>query len=526
MAVCLASIAENLTGLKLLGIGKKRTKPIIKLFARDNKPSFFPHYFLKWIQTAGCSMLLVFLHLFFYVSSAAQDTTAKVLSQQDFLNLVLKFHPVAKQAAIVAQQGRAELTVARGAFDPTIGSDYLRKTFDGTNYYSLFESELKIPVWWGEVKAGYDYYYGSLINPENKIPKEGQTYLGISLPLLRDVITDRRRTALRQARLFRDASEQQRILMLNDLLFDAVVAYNDWLFAFNAVKVFENAVQLAEDRLVFTRKSVEFGDRAAIDTVEALTQLQLRQYELNDAKTTLQNSILYLSNFLWTEKEDPLIISNDIQPEKINKDLFDQPLSLLQAEEMASQVGTQHPLVLFYNFKLQQVKAERLLKGQNLLPRLNASYHLLSREFDFYRNPEFTAMRNNYKLGVTFSMPISFAQSRGEFKLAQLKVKDAQYTLDLKRLELTNKLKSYFNELINYQAQVKLTAEMLNNYRRLLVGEEQRFRAGESSLFVVNARENKVIETELKLFEQQVKFLKTEAAVKWSAGSLYSPIGN
>ncbi|MDW8272996.1 MAG: TolC family protein [Chitinophagales bacterium] len=102
------------------------------------------------------------------------------------------------------------------------------------------------------------------------------------------------------------------------------------------------------------------------------------------------------------------------------------------------------------------------------------------------------------------------------------KVQQAEYTLNLKRLEVTNKIKSYFNDLINLQAQNRLTADMLFNYRRLLVGEEQRFRAGESSLFVVNARENKVIETELKLLETQMKFFKTDAALRWTAGTLYS----
>lgn len=505
----------NMLNDNLLKIGKW-TRAIFSIpNTQYSIPIQHNSYFLSCLLCVVANILL------------AQDSTSiGTMSQQDFLNVVLKFHPVAKQAAIVAQQGRAELTIARGAFDPNINSEYVRKTFDGTNYYSLFESEIKVPIWLGEVKAGYDYFYGNYINSENKIPKEGQSYLGISLPLLRDLITDKKRTALRQAKLFREASEQQRAIMLNDLLFDAVKAYNDWLFAANAVKVYENAVQLAQDRLNFTRTSVQFGDRPAIDTTEALTQLQLRQYELNEAKTSLQNSVLNLSNFLWTENDEPLIIVSNIQPSKIDETLINQPLSLLQAEELASQVGANHPLILFYNFKLQQVKAERLLKGQNLLPRLNANYNLLSREIEFYRNPEITALRNNYKFGVSFSMPLSFTQARGELKLAQLKVKDAQYTLNLKRLELANKLKSYFNELINYQTQTKLTGEMLSNYKRLLSGEEQRFRAGESSLFVVNARENKVIETELKLFEQQVKFFKTEAAVKWSAGSLYSPATN
>ncbi|MDW8272995.1 MAG: TolC family protein [Chitinophagales bacterium] len=347
-----------------------------------------------------------------YSGNIRSQTNDKILSQQEFISLVLMYHPMAKQADIIAEQGKAELTVARGGFDPTIQADFIRKSFDGTNYFSLFESELKIPAWFADVKAGYDYYYGSFINPENKIPAEGQSFAGISLPLLRDLITDKKRTALRQARLFRDASVQERILMLNDLLFDAIQAYYEWLYDYNSVKVYENAVKLAQDRLEFTRKSVIFGDRPAIDTVEALTQLQLRLYELNDARTNLRNALLNLSNYMWTESGVPLVFDSTISPAPIPNDWLEQSITMQQAEELVANARSSHPLVLFYNYKLLYAKAERLLKAQSILPRLNASYFLLSREIDFYRNPEFTAMRNNYKLGLSFSMPLSFTFKR------------------------------------------------------------------------------------------------------------------
>jgi outer membrane protein TolC len=457
----------------------------------------------------------------FFTTTQAQDSTY-ALSANDFLNIVIRYHPIAKQADLLRKQAKAELTIAQGNFDPTINSNYDRKTFDGSNYYSLFESEIKIPSWIGEVKAGYDYYYGININPENKIPQQGQSYFGISLPLMRDLITDKKRTALRQAKLFRDASEQHRFNQLNDLLYDAICSYYDWYSAYNTFSIYQNAVSVAEKRLEFTRKSVEFGDRAAIDTVEALTQLQTRLFELNDARTHLNNATIHLSNFLWYENDEPLLITEKIFPSKIDIDFLNQPILLSQVEEMSTQLKSNHPLLLAYNIKIQQLVAERRLKAQNVLPKLNASYNVLSRELDFFRNPEVAAIRNNYKFGVSFSMPLSFTQSRGELKLAQIKVKDAQYAFNLKSIELNNKLKVYFNELINYQSQTRLFDQTVNNFKLLLSGEEQRFRFGESSMFLVNTRESKVIESEVKLVQLKAKFYKTEAAVKWAAGNLHT----
>lgn len=39
-------------------------------------------------------------------------------------------------------------------------------------------------------------------------------------------------------------------------------------------------------------------------------------------------------------------------------------------------------------------------------------------------------------------------------------------------------------------------------------------------MFIVNARENKLIESQLKLRELQAKFYKTEATLKWAIGNV------
>ena len=51
-------------------------------------------------------------------------------------------------------------------------------------------------------------------------------------------------------------------------------------------------------------------------------------------------------------------------------------------------------------------------------------------------------------------------------------------------------------------------------------GEEIRFQAGESSLFLINARENKALEALQKLQELKAKFFKTENMLQWAAGNL------
>jgi len=61
---------------------------------------------------------------------------------------------------------------------------------------------------------------------------------------------------------------------------------------------------------------------------------------------------------------------------------------------------------------------------------------------------------------------------------------------------------------------------MLSNFKTMLKAEESLFRNGESSLFLINSRENKVLEIERKLIELKTKYYKTIYALQWSTGLL------
>jgi outer membrane protein TolC len=88
------------------------------------------------------------------------------------------------------------------------------------------------------------------------------------------------------------------------------------------------------------------------------------------------------------------------------------------------------------------------------------------------------------------------------------------------RLEIENKVKYSFNELLAVQQQVLLSDKNVKNQKLLLSAEETKFSIGESSLFLINSRENKLLESEQKLAELKTKFFKSILSVQWSAGQL------
>jgi hypothetical protein len=69
---------------------------------------------------------------------------------------------------------------------------------------------------------------------------------------------------------------------------------------------------------------------------------------------------------------------------------------------------------------------------------------------------------------------------------------------------------------------VTLLQKTYNNYLQLQRGEETRFFNGESSLFLVNSRENKALETLIKLTEVTVNYNKTALGVQWASGQIWN----
>jgi hypothetical protein len=56
---------------------------------------------------------------------------------------------------------------------------------------------------------------------------------------------------------------------------------------------------------------------------------------------------------------------------------------------------------------------------------------------------------------------------------------------------------------------------MIDNLQKLLNLEMLRFNQGESSIFLINSRENKLFDTQIKQNELQMKIMKTIFKLRW-----------
>lgn len=438
-----------------------------------------------------------------------------ILPLQDFIAKIKQHHPLAKVAAITEEKAVAGIQIAKGAFDPVFDVEANTKTFDGKNYYRYNNGEIKIPLPIGDFKTGIENNAGQFLNSE--VTTGRSSYAGVEIPLVKNVLIDKRRAALQQARIALNENRQMRNMMMNDLLLDAYLSYNDWAGAYKLYNVFSEYVGVSAARLKLVNIGYENGDRAAMDTTEAFIQMQSFMLMQNEALIALNTAAFELNNFIWDEKQTAQQIADNIIPDTLVLNGITLQKALLN---IIAESNTTNPFLLQYRYKIEGLEVERRLKFQNLLPEVNAKANILNRNFNPLKNAGLPLLENNNRWGVGIKIPLLLRQGRGEYKMAKLKLQENNLLFKQKTVETENKIKDYYNRVNILQTQITVANSALLNYNALLRNELLRFNNGESSLFLVNSRENKVLEIKQKIIELQVKLLKATYTLNWSAGLL------
>ena len=449
-----------------------------------------------------CYFVLLLLGSFAW----GQNQNLKELNYNEFLGYVKKYHPLVKSAQLEINMAQANLMMARGGFDPKIEADFDQKQFKGKEYYSVFNSSFKIPTWYGiEVKAGFDNSEGIFVNPENTLPNQGLTSLGITVPVGQGLFINQRMADLRKAKIQMRLSQAERKLQAIEVLYNASLAYFNWKRNHSEVQLYANYLDNASVRYKGILTLIKNGDKPAIDSVEAGIVVKTRRWNLEEAKLKLAKSKLDLSNYLWLENTIPLELQDDILPENKLEQTIGETLKINKLITDTIAINN-HPKINSLENKLAILEVERKLKANSLLPKMDVGYHYLS-EPNYWNDTNF----NNYKIGVNFKFPLFLRKERGSLQLAKFKIQDTKLTLDLERIQLKNKITAQQTEIKSIEKQLQLISSIVSGNSQMLQSEERLFSLGESSIFLMNARENNLVSIQLTQLGLENRFLNSNA---------------
>lgn len=437
----------------------------------------------------------------------------QILSFEEFLGYVKQQHPLIKQAELTLSIGEANVLKAKGGFDPKIELNYNGKRFKDIEYYDELNTTFKIPTWYGiEFKANFEQNSGEFLNPRLDVPDEGLYSVGVSVSLAQGFLINERMATLRKAKFFREQTKADRDLLVNKLLFEASKAYFEWLRENNEKNIYSNFLDNASVRLKAIERSVEVGEKPKIDITEARIILQNRKLNLEAAILRATKAALIVSNYLWLDGI-PVELQTGIIPYRPETRILQQSLQI-EGITNTDIFLEGHPKLQSIDAKISSLTVDKSLKQNKLLPKIDVNYNFISSDvgnFSSYNNQE-------YKAGLKVSYPIFTRKERGDLRLAKQKLQDANYERASTALNLKNKISAVNAEINSLLIQNELINNIIIDYETLVKAEERKFFLGESSLFLINSREQKLIDTQLKQNKLVAKQLKATA-------NLYNALG-
>lgn len=457
-------------------------------------------------------LVILFILNFIYLSLSSQGG----ITYNEFITTIKNNHPLIERAQNISEQGKYLLNAARGSYDPMINSNYENKFFSSKNYFSLLHAEIKQPIFTNQyITAGYDYGQGNFLDPSDITIPSGTPYVGLEASVLQGLMFDKRRSEVLKAKEYKKYYEAEKNQLVNQLLFEASSHFVEWSFAEKELSLYEYFLNLANDRYLALVILSDIGEKAAVDTIEASLLYQSRFLEYQSVKLDNQKIQNKIFTFSWQDELNPMAYDTSLIIKDSLEFYFRQAEGLVAIEMQSSDWA--NPIITKYTAIQNIIGIDKRLKGELIKPKLDVKYNFLSSN----ASPYFTDYStSNYKWGAKFSMPLFLRTSRNEFKIANLNYKNSGYELNNKRNEIELKVKIILQSIFILRDQVSFAEKNVKYSKQLLEAEKMKFDNGESSLFLLNTRETKWLDSEVKLAEYRAKFIKTVFELVYVKGSV------
>ncbi|CAN5754347.1 TolC family protein [soil metagenome] len=438
------------------------------------------------------------------------------LRLEDVTTSTDRSYPALRAALRESAIADAELRSANGAFDPSWRTSV---NVDPVGYYKEFrvssEVQIPTPLWGTSFWAGWGYgdndfpvYYGNYVTNS-----AGEARIGASIPFWRNGPIDRRRANIDRAELGRTLAtvsiDQQKI----EIRRAATLRYWDWVAAGRRRAIAEALLEIAVSRDAAIGARVGQGDLPQIERTDNSRAIVQRQGFVISAQRDVERAAIELSMFVRDESGNPRIVAASRLP-----DALPEPISLdagaVRRDATAAQ--QKRPEVRRYVLQQEQTEIERRWAANQMAPAID--FRVLGSS-DLGRNPDpFNLNRNRpeLQLGLVIDIPLLNRANDGRVKVAESQIARLE---DQKRLmqdrvgaevsDALSALEAARQRVLVARREVTLAAE-------LEVAERQRFDLGDSTLLVVNLREQASAESRMREIDAMVDFQRALASYRAS----------
>lgn len=459
---------------------------------------------VRYLQECALGALAMFIVVGAPAHLAAAEPAKTVVLEDVFSNLEKTF-PVILLATREIRKAEFDILAAEGAFDLALRGS----ANNTTGYYDTNRAEVNIvkptPFWGTSFFAGYRVSQGDF--PDYYTPRRttpgGEIRFGGRIPLWRDRSIDSDRLELKQSQINKDIAgnilDEQKLAVYRD----AAASYWNWVAAGKRKRIVQDLLKIAELRMDQIRRRAKLGDIPAIEEKENERAILARKEQIAAADRLLQKSALYLSLY-YREIDgkmivpDPAQLPPDFPPERpISKEIFetDKAFALKNRPEL---LRLQNEIELERN----ALKFHENQRGPQLdiIVAGSRSVQEPTSQGALRRDPW------EAEFGLVFNIPLQTRRQDGRIGGTEQKIEILQQKYGYQKDKIIVEANDALIALENSLQRLEIVKQELVVAENLAKAEKARFDLGDSTLLIVNLREQAAAEVALRMVSAELDY--------------------
>ena len=337
---------------------------------------------------------------------------------------------------------------------------------------------------------------------ERETNEGGEFSAGFGVPLLKDRLIDKRRAAVFQAELARQAVEPAVQAQMLEFVRIASQAYWSWVAAGRNLKAQRELLANAQARVRQLQERVDEGDLPRIARINNEQLIASRETKVIESERKLQEAAIKLSLFLRNSEGEP-IVPDDVQLPASFPDTASP--SGDQIEEDTQLAIAASPVLTEIDLIVEQTRVELRNAENMLLPKVDARV-LASKDVGAPASPKRDKTPFELEAGIYGEVPLQRRNARGKItsaqgKLAQLLAK-RQFVVD----KITAAVQDAVSALLAAEGRINRAGTNLRLARETLRLGRLQFDAGDIDLVTLNIYEKSVTDAQLLLISAQADF--------------------
>ncbi|HEY0138386.1 MAG TPA: TolC family protein, partial [Nannocystis sp.] len=346
----------------------------------------------------------------------------------------------------------------------------------------------------------------------------GEVRAGVSLPLWQGRAVDRRRTDLRVTALAQDGAAADLEARMIELERAAGRAYWAWVGAGLRLQVQRSLLALAEDRDEALRKQIAAGSVPAVEGLDNRRAILDRGARIVAAERALQQAAFELARHLRDANgnlETPA-------PGRLPDAFPEPPPPAADAiEQTIREAWARRPDLLRLRLQREAAAMELKLARGDRSPKIDLDAYgakdigATAPEYAYLRPAEFVA-------SVSIELPLALRGARGKLRRAEATLARIDAELRMARDVIALEIRDAHSALVAAHRRVALAREQLAAAHELEQAERSRFRLGDSTLLLVNLREQAAADAAQQEVDALADYHRASVDLRAAAG-LFGP---